>query len=154
MAAGRCVEACCHTLTISISQTVNLRSSGGGPMDATGTPGVQQQIEGLPEAAKQHWQLILAHARSEPLAEAEALRLLHVCLELEATGIRLEWGSVCTGKVVVLILWLLETYTRLPYYLQLPEPAAAAGSVPHRAACTASAIRASAVAQSGTAHHA
>ena len=68
-------------------------------MDATGAPGVQQQIDGLPEAAQQHWQLILAHARSEPLAEAEALRLLHVCLELETTGIRLEWDSVCAGRI-------------------------------------------------------
>ena len=73
-------------------------------MDATGTTGVQQQIDGLPEAAQQHWQLILAHARSEPLAEAEALRLLHVCLEQETTGIRLEWGSVCAGKGAVFVV--------------------------------------------------
>eukprot|EP00891_Asterochloris_glomerata_P005587 jgi/Astpho2/5587/fgenesh1_pg.00079_%23_44_t len=59
-----------------------------------------QQIDGLPEAAQQHWQLILAHARSEPLAEAEALHLLHVCLEQEATGLRLEWGSICAGAAL------------------------------------------------------
>ena len=90
-------------------------------MDATGTLGVQPQIDGLPEAAQQHWQLILAHARSEPLAEAEALRLLHVCLELEATGICLEWESICAGKFAFLIMWLLETYIQVPCicYLQL-----------------------------------
>ncbi len=123
-------------------------------MDATGTPGVQQQIDGLPEAAQQHWQLILAHARSEPLAEAEALHLLHVCLEQEATGLRLEWGSICAGRVAFLLFWLLETYTRLLCSLQLHGPAATAGSEHESMACTASTIRASAPAQSGTAHHA
>ena len=151
------MEPAATRCTVSISDRDNLRSSGGGTMDATRAPGVQQQIDGLPEAAQQHWQLILAHARSEPLAEAEALRLLHVCLEREATGIRLEWGSVCAGRLTLrLHIWYFGCWRRTldcHATCSCQNLQRLLNQCPDRAACTAATIRALAIAQSGIAQH-